>query len=87
MTANLKGSPLKGLGRFEGKAHLLPISVYYEDTDFSGIVYHANYLRFMERGRTEFFRLAGVSKMADLEAEDPSLTIRRADTTSASWFG
>src|SRR3954463_9486989 len=80
MTANLKGSPLKGLGRFEGKAHLLPISVYYEDTDLSGFVYHANYLRFMERARTEFFRLAGVSKMADLEAADPvAWTIRRAD--------
>ena len=59
--------PLKGLGRFEGKAHILPISVYYEDTDLSGVVYHANYLRFMERGRTEFFRLAGISKMAELE--------------------
>ncbi len=33
--------------------------VYYEDTDFSGIVYHANYLRFMERGRTNYLRLIG----------------------------
>ena len=37
-------------GRFEGRSHLLPIRVYYEDTDFSGLVYHANYLRFFERG-------------------------------------
>ena len=43
------------------------IRVYYEDTDLSGVVYHANYLRYMERGRTEFFRLAGVSKMARLD--------------------
>ena len=43
------------------------ISVYYEDTDLSGVVYHANYLRYMERGRTEFFRLAGISKMAGLD--------------------
>ena len=55
--------PLQGLGHFQGKTHVLPISVYYEDTDLSGVVYHANYLRYMERGRTEFFRLAGISKM------------------------
>jgi acyl-CoA thioester hydrolase len=40
--------------------HRLPLRVYYEDTDFSGVVYHASYLRFMERGRTEFLREAGV---------------------------
>jgi acyl-CoA thioester hydrolase len=64
--------PLQGLGRFEGKTHVLPISVYYEDTDLSGVVYHANYLRYMERGRTEFFRLAGISKMAGLEEDEPT---------------
>lgn len=74
------GNNLNGLGRFEGKTHLLPVSVYYEDTDLSGFVYHANYLRFMERARTEFFRLAGFSKMAGLEAEEPfAWAIRRAD--------
>jgi acyl-CoA thioester hydrolase len=68
---------LTGLGHFDGKTHILPISVYYEDTDLSGLVYHANYLRYMERGRTEFFRLAGVSR-ADLEGEEPSAwAIRR----------
>jgi len=40
-------------------AHVLPLRVYYEDTDAGGIVYHANYLRFMERGRTEFLRELG----------------------------
>ncbi|MGE0423829.1 MAG: tol-pal system-associated acyl-CoA thioesterase [Reyranellaceae bacterium] len=40
-------------------AHILPLRVYYEDTDAAGIVYHANYLRFMERGRTEFLRGLG----------------------------
>ena len=39
--------------------HTMRIRVYYEDTDFSGIVYHANYLRFMERGRTNYLRLLG----------------------------
>jgi acyl-CoA thioester hydrolase len=63
---------LTGLGSFEGREHVLPISVYYEDTDLSGVVYHANYLRYMERGRTEFFRLAGISKMAGLEDEEPT---------------
>lgn len=44
--------------------HLLPIRVYYEDTDFSGVVYHASYLRFMERGRTELIRALGVEQGA-----------------------
>ena len=65
-------SELKGLGSFDGKTHILPIAIYYEDTDLSGMVYHANYLRYMERGRTEFFRLAGISKMAGLEDEEPT---------------
>jgi len=67
-----KGNDLKGLGFLEGKVHVLPISIYYEDTDLSGFVYHANYLRYMERGRTEFFRLAGISKMAGLDEEEPT---------------
>lgn len=39
--------------------HALPLRVYYEDTDFSGRVYHASYLRFLERGRTEWLRALG----------------------------
>ena len=42
--------------------HQLSIRVYYEDTDFSGVVYHASYLRFMERGRTELIRALGVEQ-------------------------
>ena len=64
--------PQSGLGHFDGKMHILPLRVYYEDTDLSGVVYHANYLRYMERGRTEFFRLAGVTKMADLDSAEPT---------------
>jgi len=68
---------VSGLGHFDGKTHVLPLRVYYEDTDLSGVVYHANYLRYMERARTEFFRLAGVERMAQLEAEEPTAwTIR-----------
>jgi acyl-CoA thioester hydrolase len=42
--------------------HRLHLRVYYEDTDFSGVVYHASYLRFMERGRTELIRALGVEQ-------------------------
>jgi len=50
----------------DGK-HLQPIRVYYEDTDFSGVVYHASYLRFMERGRTNYLRLLGADHRALFE--------------------
>jgi acyl-CoA thioester hydrolase len=65
------------LGRFEGKMHILPIRIYYEDTDLSGIVYHANYLRFMERGRTEFFRAVGIKLAALEDAEPTAWTLRK----------
>ena len=44
--------------------------VYYEDTDFTGIVYHANYLRYMERGRTNYLRLIGADHRALFEAAE-----------------
>lgn len=47
--------------------HLIPVRVYYEDTDFSGLVYHASHLRFMERGRTELLRDLGIFQRALLE--------------------
>lgn len=47
----------------DGK-HAMQIRVYYEDTDFTGIVYHASYLRFMERGRTNYLRLLGANQQA-----------------------
>ncbi len=55
-------SSLDGIIR-DGKHHM-KVRVYYEDTDFSGIVYHANYLKFMERGRTNFLRLLGADQRA-----------------------
>jgi acyl-CoA thioester hydrolase len=61
-------------GEIRGGRHVMPVRVYYEDTDFSGIVYHANYLRFMERGRSNYLRLLGadqVSLFAEAEAEAP----------------
>ena len=44
-------------GEIRDGRHHQAVRVYYEDTDFSGIVYHASYLRFMERGRTNYLRL------------------------------
>jgi acyl-CoA thioester hydrolase len=48
-------------GEIKSGRHLMQVRVYYEDTDFTGIVYHANYLRFMERGRTNYLRLLGAN--------------------------
>jgi acyl-CoA thioester hydrolase len=47
-------------GRIEGETHILPIRVYFEDTDCAGVVYHANFLKFCERGRSDFIRLLGI---------------------------
>ncbi len=44
--------------------HRFPVRVYYEDTDLAGVVYYANYLRFIERGRTEMLREAGIDQLA-----------------------
>lgn len=52
--------------------HWLKIRVYYEDTDFTGMVYHANYLRFFERGRSDFLRDAGVSHQSLLARDNPA---------------
>lgn len=49
-------------GRFDGSEHRFPVRVYFEDTDLSGVVYHANYLRYMERARSDMLRLAGVDQ-------------------------
>lgn len=54
------------------RQHWLPVRVYYEDTDFTGMVYHANYLRFFERGRSDHLRDAGVSHQSLLAREDPA---------------
>src|SRR6202165_5867883 len=61
-------------GEIRDGRHHMRIRVYYEDTDFSGIVYHANYLRFMERGRTNHLRLMGAEQhtlFAEAQAETP----------------
>jgi len=75
---------LRYSGWFDGITHILPIRVYYEDTDISGIVYHANYLRYFERGRSEFLRLAGIRHMVMLANAEPiAWTIRKIDVDYA----
>ena len=65
-------------GRFDGRVHVLPARIYYEDTDFTGLVYHANYLRFFERGRSDFLRLADVHHNALAGEPDPwGFAVRR----------
>ena len=55
-------------GRFEGTTHSFPLRVYFEDTDVAGIVYYANYLRFMERARSDLLRQLEVDQRGALEA-------------------
>ncbi len=49
-------------GHFNGNAHLFAVRVYFEDTDFSGLVYHARYLHFMERARSDMLACAGIDQ-------------------------
>ena len=57
-------------GEIKDGRHVQVVRVYYEDTDFTGIVYHANYLRYMERGRTNYLRLIGADHRALFEATE-----------------
>ena len=54
-------------GEIRDGCHTMIVRVYFEDTDFSGIIYHASYLRFMERGRTNYLRLIGADHRALFE--------------------
>src|SRR5262249_34427514 len=68
-------------GHFSGTHHVLPVRVYFEDTDFSGVVYHTSYLRWCERGRSDYLRLAGISHTAlsegALSGEPAAFAVRR----------
>ena len=67
----MQPDPTPSAGWLDGAEHVLPVRIYYEDTDFTGVVYHGGYVRFFERGRTDFLRLAGISHAALLERPDP----------------
>lgn len=58
-------------GWLDGKTHVLPVRVYYEDTDFTGVVYHGAYVRFFERGRSDFLRVTGVAHARLLDQAEP----------------
>jgi acyl-CoA thioester hydrolase len=66
-------------GRIEGETHILPIRVYFEDTDCAGVVYHANFLKFCERGRSDFIRLLGIDaqSLASPEQGEPAVFVVR----------
>lgn len=69
-------------GMLTAFGHRLMARVYYADTDFSGVVYHARYLEFLERGRSDFLRLAGVhhTELADgLHGEKLVWVVRRME--------
>ena len=65
-------------GRIEGGHHILPVRVYFEDTDFSGLAYHGSFVRWCERGRSDWLRLLGVHH-SDLAAgaEPAAFVVRR----------
>ncbi len=74
----MERAPHPTAGSFEGKCHLMPIRVYYEDTDLSGLVYHANYLRFCERARTELLRQLGIEQRSIFEAGEGNYAVADA---------
>lgn len=69
--------PAPTSGVFADGAHHFPVRVYFEDTDAGGIVYHANYLRFMERARSDMLRLLGISQRGALDAGEGAYAVAR----------
>ncbi len=63
--------------RIDGGTHHFSLRVYYEDTDASGVVYYANYLKFAERARTEWLRLLGVDRPCSSESAEGAWAVRR----------
>jgi acyl-CoA thioester hydrolase len=66
-------------GGFVGAEHHFALSVYFEDTDAYGIVYYANYLKFMERARSDFLRAVGVDQAAELRASGSAYAVVEVD--------
>lgn len=68
-------------GRLDEGVHVLPVRVYFEDTDAGALVYHASFVRFMERGRTDFVRHLGItqSQMADAGEDAAFFIVRRIE--------
>jgi acyl-CoA thioester hydrolase len=66
-------------GRFVGDEHHFALTVYFEDTDAYGIVYYANYLKFMERARSDFIRAVGVDQAAELRSTGSAYAVVEVD--------
>jgi len=66
-------------GGFVGSEHHLALTVYFEDTDAYGIVYYANYLKFMERARSDFIRAVGVDQAAELRSTGSAYAVVEVD--------
>lgn len=64
-------------GRIEGDLHRLPVRVYFEDTDFSGLAYHGSFVRWCERGRSDWLRLLGVHHRELINASKPAAFVVR----------
>ena len=74
--------PGGAIGRISGGAHLMPVRVYWEDTDAGAIVYYANYLKFTERARSDMLRLLGIDQRAMIEQESGAMFAVRDVTAS-----
>ena len=68
-------------GAWVGRTHHFALRVYFEDTDTAGIVYYANYLKYMERARSDMLRAAGIDQRAALEAAEGVYVVAQADVT------
>lgn len=62
-------------GCFDGHVHRFAVRAYFEDTDLSGVVYHANYLRWFERARSDMLRLLGIDQRAAFEAGEGAYAV------------
>src|ERR1043165_4133382 len=77
MAADALDTPYRG--GFVGSEHRFALSVYFEDTDAYGIVYYANYLKFMERARSDFLRAVGVDQAAELQRSGSAYAVVEVD--------
>lgn len=68
-------NPEPATGIMDGAVHRFPVRVYFEDTDLSGVVYHANYLRWFERARSDMLRLLGIDQRAAQEAGEGAYAV------------
>ncbi|MFC4295727.1 YbgC/FadM family acyl-CoA thioesterase [Novosphingobium tardum] len=75
MTSPATPIPSPPSGQFDGPVHLFPVRVYFEDTDLSGVVYHANYLRWFERARSDMLRVLGIDQRAAQEAGEGAYAV------------